>query len=897
MDRRRLLIAALLATLLPAQAAEYRAPAGTRTPLQRGGGQSILPGGRLITPFGKFFKTGPGSFGLAVSPNGKTIVTADGGSRRFSLTVLRALPGGRYQRTSLAPWKADQEPEEEDWRGVFMGLAFEDDRGLYVSEGNSGRVRLLDVRTGRTKHVYDLNQGGFQDSYSGDLVFDPKRSLLFVVDQANYRLVILDTKKKRLLASAKVGRLPFAVALSPEGNRAFVTNIGMFEYQPVPGADRRRARETGLEFPAFGFPSAEARAGATRLNAAGQAVKVPGLGDPNVAESNSLCVINVEDPSNPAVEGFVRTGLPFGGQSLGGSSPSGVVATKDRVYVSNAHNDTVSVVDPIQRRVIEEITIRIPGLENYRGVLPIGLAWHQASNLLFVAEAGINAVGVVDLQTHQVAGHIPAAWFPARLVVDRDQVYVANAKGDGTGPNATTAGPLPESFMMNLRRGALTFFPVPDKNDLKQLTNRVLANNGFLPVREAALAPPKEIRHVVIIVKENRTYDEVFGDIQQASNGAPRGVWDLARFGQTGNVYPRQGSGLQLRFALRSVNVTPNHHLLAARYAFSDNFYADSEVSVDGHHWIVGSYPNAWIESSLRSSGQKDFRLPTKAPGRLQFMESNSSVHPEEQLEAGTLWHHLERHGVSFRNYGEGFELAGVDEGPGLKPTGARLLTNVPMPEPLYRNTARDYPQYNMNIPDQYRATQFIQDVEKRFVKGGEEFPRLIFIHLPNDHIAKPRPEDGYPFEASYVADNDYALGRIIEYLSQTPWWKTMAVFITEDDAQGGVDHIDSHRTVLLVVSPYAKKNYVSRVNTSFPGLLKTVFRILGLPPLNLYDATAADLLDCFTSTPDFTPYVVQPIRPELFDPQQAREPLDPKPSPRMDDPRVLEQQHRQRRP
>jgi hypothetical protein len=262
-------------------------------------------------------------------------------------------------------------------------------------------------------------------------------------------------------------------------------------------------------------------------------------------------------------------------------------------------------------------------------------------------------------------------------------------------------------------------------------------------------------------------------------------------------------------------------------------------------------------------------------------------------LEAGALWHHLERNGISFRNFGEGFELAGVNEGTGLKATGARFLTNMPMPDPLYRNTSREYPQYNMNIPDQYRATQFIKEMEERYGPGKEPFPKFIYIHLPNDHMSRPRPDDGYPFASSYVADNDYALGRIVEYLTRSPWWRNMAIFVTEDDAQGGVDHVDSHRTVFLAISPYARRNYVSRVNASFPGLLKTVFRLLGMPPLNLYDATAADLSDCFGGEPDFTPYT--PIRPdpEVFVPERAREPLDPQPSERMDDPSVLRDQHR----
>jgi hypothetical protein len=269
-------------------------------------------------------------------------------------------------------------------------------------------------------------------------------------------------------------------------------------------------------------------------------------------------------------------------------------------------------------------------------------------------------------------------------------------------------------------------------------------------------------------------------------------------------------------------------------------------------------------------------------------------VHPEEQLEAGALWHHLERNGITFRNYGEGFELAGVEEEPGEKPTGARYLTNVPMPDPLYRNTSREYPQFNMNIPDQYRATAFINEIDRLYNHPGAELPRFLYIHLPNDHMAKPRPTDGFPFSASYVADNDYALGRIMEYLTRSPWWKQMAVFVTEDDAQGGIDHVDSHRTVLLVASPYARRNHVSHTNASFPALLKTIFRLLGLPPLNLYDATAADLADCFNTEPDDAPF--EAIRPDtdLFVPEKAKDPAEPQPNVPLDSPAFLREQHRQ---
>jgi YVTN family beta-propeller protein len=888
------LVALLLLAAAISTAAEYSAPAGMRPAIRRPGAASILPGGRIIAPLGIQYVTGPGPFGLAISPKGRTIVSANSGPERFSLTLLEKEKNGkRLVRHMLAPAKKDDPDESADWRSVFMGLAFDGERTLYAAEGNSGRVLVINPADGSRKRALDTNQDGVSDSFTGDLAFDPARRLLYVLDQANFRLVTIDVSRRRVAASLRLGRLPFAMALSPDRRRAYITNIGMFEYKPVPGADKKTARETGLPFPAFGFPSPEASEGAKRATAKGE-VQVAGLGDPNVNESNSLAIVNLENPAAPRIEAFVRTGLPFGKGSDGGSSPSGVAATADRIFVSNGTNDSITVIDAKTNQVAGDVPIRIPGLESLRGVLPIGLAFHEPTGWLLVAEAGANAVGVIDTKQMKVIGHLPVGWFPTRILIDEDQVYVTNARGQGTGPNATRQHD--ENFATTLRRGTISSFPMPAPAELAPMTERVLVANGYAPrltQNGAALEPvkvPEAIRHVVIIVKENRTFDEVFGDVREAGGKPVAGAPGLARLGTRGYA-----DGKNLRLSLQNINVTPNHHKLAEMFSFGDNFYADSDVSVDGHHWLVGSYPNAWTQSSFTASyaGQKDFRLPTTAPGRLLFAESNSSVHPEDQLEAGTIWHHFDRHGISFRNFGEGFELAGNEEGEGEKPTGSRFLTNVPMPDPLYRNTSRHYPGFNMNIPDQFRASQFIAEIKKMYGEGKAPLPRLLFIHLPNDHMAKPRPKDGYPYEASFVADNDYALGRIIEFLSHSPWWREMAVFITEDDAQGGRDHIDAHRTVFLGVGPYFKKNYVSHVNSSFPGMLKTVFRLLRIPPLNLFDATASDLSDCFTDTPDFAPYTAQPIDSRLFDPAKAREPLDPEPSPRMDDPRVIQELRR----
>lgn len=822
----------------------------------------------MITPIGDEYVSGPGAFGLAVSPTGHYVVTSNTGPGRNSLTVLERQRDGWDDRQLMARSRAALDmAEPDDWRSVFMGLAFDRERGVYASEGNTGRISVLDWE-GERRRTYDLNQGDFKDSYSGDLALDAERGILYAIDQANFRVAVIDIRTRQVTTSVRVGRLPFALALSPDRNHLYVTNLGMFQYQAIPGADPKQARTTGLPFPAFGFPSAESAAGADRTTAGGSNVKVPGLGDPNMREANSLCVVDVSDPATPKVEAFVRTGVPFGGKSAGGSSPSGVVATADSVFVANAADDSVTMIDAKTNRVAAEIPIRIPGLETLRGVLPIGLAYHERTGWLLVAEAGINAVGIIDTQQRKVIGHIPVAWFPTRVALDGDTVFVANARGHGVGPDWRTS-------RNQLRQGSISVFPLPERNQLAAHTARVMEVNGFVP-RPAAERPlPAGIKHVVLIVKENRTYDEVLGDLPEGA-----GMPEIARLGSRGYV-----DGRRKRLSIKDISVTPNHHAIARQWAFSDNFYADSDVSVDGHHWLVGSYPNAWTESSLMAAyGEqgKDFRLGA-APGRLLFAGSDSSVHPEEQLEGGTIWHHFARHGISFHNFGEGFELAGVDEGPDLEPTGARYLTNVPMPEPLYRNTSRSYPGFNMNIPDQYRADQFIREIQEKYVKAGADLPQFIFVHLPNDHMTKERPDDGYPYQESFVADNDYALGRILQFLSGTKWWNEMAVFITEDDAQGGVDHIDAQRTVLLCAGPWIRRGYVSHRNTSFPGLLKTIFRILGLPPLNLFDAAATDLSDVFADRPESGGYQVLAEDPRIFDPAAAKRAPKGTPTVRMD--------------
>ncbi|MBZ5580844.1 MAG: hypothetical protein LAQ30_01335 [Acidobacteriia bacterium] len=442
--------------------AQWRtAPAGIRPAFIKAGG-SILPGGRIVAPAGDQYITGAGPFGLALSASGKAAVTANGGPGVNSLTALaRNVSGGWDARQILArSTDVSELASASDWRGVSLGVALSGDHAAFVSEGNSGRISFLDWNSDR-RRIIDLNQDGYADSYTGDLAFDPESALLYAADQANFRVAVIEARSRQVIASVKTGRLPFALALSPDRRTLYVTNAGMFQYQPIPGADPKNARATGLPFPAFGFPSAEAVAGGERMTARGP-VQVPGLGDPNAPEGNSLAIVDVSDPSAPKLEALLPTGTPFGDEADGGSSPSGVTAAAGRVFVSNANSDSITVIDAGAKRVEAEIPIRVPGLETLRGVLPVGMAYHEASGWLLVAEAGINAVGVIDVRRRTVLGHVPAGWFPTRVALAGNTVFVTNARGVGSGRNDWAEWRLPGQS----RPGSLSVFPLPKPEEL-----------------------------------------------------------------------------------------------------------------------------------------------------------------------------------------------------------------------------------------------------------------------------------------------------------------------------------------------------------------------------------------------------------------------------------------------
>jgi YVTN family beta-propeller protein len=860
------------------------APAdGLYTGIDRNG-TTVIPNGRLIRPAGRSVTVAPHPFGLALSRTGELAITANSGTEPLSISIIESLSSREPTVRSIPPGPTT---DEGVLASVFMGLAISpDERTVYVAGGQENGIYLFDIQSGEKRGFIDCavvsKDEDYRFGYIGDMVLSRDGTRLYAVDQMHFRLVVVDTVAPRVVHNVPVGRYPFGVALSPDETKVYVANVGMFEYRKIPGTDEEKP-ETGLEYPAFGFGTREMREGVTV-----DGKPVPGLGDPNAPESFSVWTVSL-GPDGPRVTSKIKTGTLVGEPvegipAVGGSSPNSLVATSQHVFVSNGNNDTISVLDLRTDEVLTEIRLRpFEAVRQFRGVIPFGLAVSPDETRLYVAEAGINAVGVVDLPTLTVIGHIPVGWFPAKLAVSPDgqKLIVANAKGLGSGPNGGRGFEVgPEgTYIGNLMKGTVTVLDIPPDAELPALTGEVEENNfrvdradsdrfagrSTSPIPLYGGERPSPIKHIVFVSKENRTYDEVFGQVA-AGTGDP----SLARYGR-GATFSNEAGTEKVVDAV----VMPNHLALARRFAIADNFYVDSDVSADGHRWLVNTYPNEWVEATTPASygGNRTYDPESTAPGSLAMNGAAGAIYPEDYNEAGSLWEHLDRHGVEFFNFGFGIMFEPGIYHESFKYTGIKHFANYPVPAPMFDRTSKTYPTYNMAIPDQFRVDQLIREFRDKW--GEEGLPAVLTVILPNDHGADDRPEAGYPFRESYMADNDLALGRLVEFLSHTRYWSEMAIVVTEDDAQNGVDHVDAHRSLLMVVSPWAKRDYVGKVHYSFGSIFKTFWNVLGLPYLNQYDAGATDLADLFTDEPDEASYEALPVDPRIFDPQKALDPFD----------------------
>ncbi len=879
------------------------APAGSEYTHINKEGKTVIPNGRFIAPAGKQIMVAPHPFGLTLSPDGKTIITANSGISPFSISIINDYNSGQPVIHQIPDGATSHEGLLE---AVFMGLAVSpDNKKVYVAGGQQNRIYIFDLasrkKLGEIMCDKSFDQADYEDGYIGDMVLNRDGSRLYAVDQIGFRLIVIDTKSNKVIHNVKTGRYPFGVALSPDEQTVYVANVGMFEYSYIKSLDRNHLKETASKFPTSAYGSKEMREGIKN-----DSLEVAGLGDPNAPESFSVWGIDVSG-GNPTVVSKVKTGVLVGQEiegisAVGGSSPNSMVATENFVYVSNGNNDNISVIDVKKKEVVSSIELKLDDrLGNLKGIIPFGLTLSVDQKKLFVAESGINAVGVIDVTTQKLIGHIPTGWFPSKLKVTPDgkQLIVANAKGFGSGPNGgkefQPTADQPSSYIGALMKGTVSVIDIPADEELKALTEKVIANNFlFKEVQASADKNPipvfsneKEspIKYLVFISKENRTYDEVFGQLT-SGKGDP----SLAHYGKDVS-FTNESKSVRVEKA----TVMPNHLQLANQFTISDNFYVDADVSADGHVWLTNTYPHQWMETHAPAAygGEREQKIESNAPGKFGMTGAAGAIFPESYNQAGSMWEHLNRNGKEFYNFGFGVEFdAGSFADSTFKYGGVRYLVNYPLPGPLYDRTSRLFPTFNMAIPDQFRADVFIKEVNEKFIDQKKDLPSVLTLQLLNDHGAGERAKAGFPFHESYMADNDLALGRVVEYLSHLPQWKNMMIVVTEDDAQGGRDHIDAHRSLLMIISPYAKRNFSSHQHYSFGSIFKTFWNVLGIPYLNQYDFGVADLGDCFTAEPDFTPYTALPVDPRVFDPQFALDPFDEKfdweaakESPELDDP------------
>ena len=828
------------------------------------GVSAILPNGREVHPAGNWVPLAPYPFSLAVRGDGAQVAAPSIGFP-FALNVVDG-PLDAHPAVRRLPAGEESDPAIE----VHAGLAYSPNGALlYVATGDSGKIRAY--RTGDWTAAGEVSLDGltgakeYGGSFAATLVVSADGNTLYALDQGNWRVVLLDARRLERIASIPTGTYPFGLALSPDGKRLHVTNSGLFEYTTIPGASAKDPLATGLRFPPFGYPSKAAREGTVV-----EGKRIPGLGDENSDRGSSLWTYDVSDPAHPAVTAKLRLGALITeerGGTVGGAAPTGVAADGDAVYVSLAHDDAVAKISADGKRLLAETALspltgaRFQDGEGrpLRGVMPSGLAARDGR--LLVAESGINAVGVLDAATMKVVEHIPAGWNPSAVAFSPDgkTLYVVNTKGKGTGPNGGKQhDPNLPSYIGSLELGGLSVIPLANLPAAESMTQTVIAANtsGI-----ANRLPLPRLKHCFLVIRENRTYDEVLGDIAGA-NGDP----SLARYGLDGWAAEEQ-SAIHLK-------VTPNLHALVGRFAMSDNFYVDSDVSADGHRWVVGINPTPFFNTAWTSGygGRRHEDAAVEQPGRRALFGGADAPMPEDEPQFGSLWEHIAaavKGPLGILNYGEGLEVEGNNEMAGAEPEGQRLFLNSPLPKPVFESSDRRFPTFNLGIPDQFRVTEFERDFRQKI--AADKVPALIVIRLPNDHTMDPRPEDGYPYRASYVADNDLALGRIVAFLSKTSIWKDSALFVTEDDAQGGVDHVDAHRSILLIASPWVKPGSISHDHTSMGSITRTIDELLGLGPLNLEDALAGEITGVFDSAPHMEPFAVRPSDARVFVSAKAR--------------------------
>jgi DNA-binding beta-propeller fold protein YncE len=654
------------------------------------------------------------------------------------------LSGWREQGIQIVDLKAQRLMQSLAQDGAFYGAAFSPDgRLLYVSGGNTDTLFTYAWTDGAAKLMNRVELAkpktadGTGTSYPAGIAVASNGRFVYVAENVGDHLAVLDTATGRIVQRFPTDHYPYGVCVSGDGH-VFVSAWG----------------------------------------------------------STTLSDFRVLSDGKLAYLGRIEVGR----------HPSALAAAGSRLYVALAGSDRVAIVETQSRRVLDYLHDPAPGAPP-EGSTPNALAISVDGKRLFVAEGDNNAVAIFDLTTSQLLGRIPSDWYPTAVAEVGKQLLILSGKGRGTHANPDGPVPLtnwpsgkPLAYTLGQLNGTLRLLPSGiSPAQLNAFTERVAAANNWQTKRAARSYPP--FKHVIYIIKENRTYDQVLGDIKEG-DGDARLVY-----------FPE-------------VAVTPNHHALARRFGLFDRFFVNAECSSQGHIWSTAAYVTDYGEKTV----------PSAYAGKHADVDGEDSDEPEQ----GFLWSLAKSSGVTFRDYGEM-----VKGNPGWPVTQRDLGADI----------SPDYVPFDLVTQDQKRADVWIAELQG-FVRDGN-MPQFELMWLPMDHLTAARPGKCTP--RACMADNDLALGRIVQALSHSPYWKDTVIFVVEDDSQAGPDHVDSHRAPFYAISAYNRSGTVNRfINTT--DVIAAIEDILGMGRLSKFDYFSHSLTDIFVSTPDLTPY--DPITP-----------------------------------
>ena len=764
-------------------------------PGQRADSSMLLPNQWSLTPAGHQIAVADFPVNIAIQPQGRYAAVLHCGFSRHEIVVVDVEAEQVVSRT----------PVEE----AFYGLVFSHTgEHLYCSGASSEGIRAFSFKDGKLADgdlmpLRDAKEKGIPCG----LAISEDNNRLFVANVWGQSVSELDLQQKKLVFDLKLTTAVPTIVVPPS--------------QPLDvdtAAATKRAEAARIKaMPDAPFPYACALDQARdRLYVslwAQAAIAVVDLKSHSVTST-----ITVDDHPNELL-------LDASGRSL---------------YVANANRNTVSVIDTKNGKVRETLLASLyPDLPP--GATPDGLALSPDGTLLFVANATIDAVAVYDVSEpgkSRSLGLIPTGWYPTsvRVTPDGKRLLIANGKGgeakanpDGPHPGVNAKGKV--QYIGDLLTGTLSIVALPKREQLeeqlKTWTVQVLRNSPLYPDLTVTAAHPAgnpipekpgdacPITYCIYVIKENRSYDQILGDIHEG-NGSPA----LCLFPEA---------------------VTPNHHRLAHEFVLLDNFYVDAEVSADGHEWSMAAMASDFVEKSwpLSYGHNKSGKFAYPSEGHFAIARPSS----------GYLWERAQDAGVSYRSYGEFVDNAKSVNDPGT----SRVKSLEGHFDPRYRSFDLDY-------PDAHRVDEYLREL-KGFEAAGD-MPRLQIVRLPSDHTSGTLA--GKPTPTAYIAENDQALGRFVEAVSHSSFWPKTAIFVLEDDAQNGPDHVDAHRSPAFVISPFTRRHVVDSTMYSTSSMLRTIELVLGLKPMTQYDAAAAPMYGAFTAAADLAPYNALPARVDL---------------------------------